>query len=74
LPPPGTLRVLKQFICMMQSSSTILKQFGEAIRTTYAWIVSDPLPVRWANLINQLNAEEDALNERTRRHSGRYPG
>jgi hypothetical protein len=66
--------MLKQFICMLQGSSTILKQFGEVIRTTYGWMFSDPLPVRWASLIRQLNAEEDALNERTRRHGSRHLG
>ena len=27
----------------------------------------NPLPERWTKLIERLNAEEDALNERTRR-------
>ena len=51
----------------MQTGSKIMDTIGEQLRRSYDWIVRGPVPTRWMNLIERLNAEEDALNASRRR-------
>jgi hypothetical protein len=63
----GTAQTLRQFLRMESGSWPILQHLGETFRQAYAWVVRGPVPTRWIALIEQLNAEEDAMNERSRR-------
>ena len=44
-----------------------VEHIGKVLRETIEGLRREPLPERWIRLIEHLNAEEDALNERTRR-------
>ena len=44
-----------------------VEHIGKVLRDLIEGLGRKPLPERWTQLIERLNAEEDALNERTRR-------
>ena len=46
---------------------SLVEHFGKSLRDLIGDIRRNPLPERWTKLIERLSAEEDALNERTRR-------
>jgi hypothetical protein len=44
---------------MRETSAPVLGRIGRALHQTLDEIVNAPLPERWIDLINRLNAEED---------------
>ena len=45
---------------------SIIDHIGKVLRETTHARQNEPLPERWIELIQRLNAEEDAFNQRTR--------
>ena len=48
---------------------SLTEHIGKVLRDLIDDLGRKPLPERWAQLIERLNAEEDALNERARRET-----
>ena len=49
---------------MWQASSVIRRRIGNALRSEYDHIASEPLPERWVDLILYLDEKERLENER----------
>ena len=48
-------------------ASVIVDRIGRAVHELLETVRRDPIPERWTDLLERLNAEEDAQSERSQR-------